>query len=135
MTASACAGSAAIPALQRSAKTIGELRIVDEIDRQSRQRRLDAFALVAGDDDDRPCLRGKRLLDGDAHQRPAADFGEELVRSAHAARAARSQHQRRDIAGRMYRLITRLRTGDDFHQQAADSHAGNILTRHFQTGE
>ena len=69
-----------------------EIRIVHEAHRQSGERRLDAFALVAGHHDDRLRARGQRLLGGDAHERLAADLGEELVRSAHAGRAAGGQH-------------------------------------------
>jgi hypothetical protein len=36
----------------------------------------------------------------DAHQRPAADLGQQLVRAAHAARAAGGEHERGDIAAR-----------------------------------
>ena len=57
-----------------------------------------SLALMAGHDDDRPRPRGERLLDRDAHQRLAADLGQELVRSAHAGRAAGGEHDRGDAA-------------------------------------
>ena len=35
----------------------------------------------------------------------------------------------------MQRLVARLRPGDDFHEQAADAHAGNVLARDREPGE
>ena len=61
MAPSTSAGSAAMPALQRRAEPVGEMRIVHECDRQPGERRLDAFALMAGDDEHRPRARGERL--------------------------------------------------------------------------
>ena len=43
-------------------------------------------------------LRGQRLLGGDAHQRLAADLGQQLVRPAHAGRAPGGEDDRGDIA-------------------------------------
>ena len=53
---------------------------------------------MAGDDDHRLRLRGQRLLGGDPHQRLAADLGEQLVRPAHAGRAAGGEDDRGDAA-------------------------------------
>ena len=101
-----------------------------ELDRQAGKRRFDALALVTGHHDHRPRPRTKRLLSGNAHQRPAADLGQEFVGAAHAARAAGGQHQSRDIASRLQRLVARLRPRHDLHEQAADAHAGDVLARH-----
>ena len=57
---------------------------------------LDLLALVAGHHDHRPGARRQRLLGRDAHQRPCRDLGQELVRSAHAGRAAGGEHDRGD---------------------------------------
>ena len=100
MAPSTSAGSAAMPALQRGAKPVGEIRVVHELHRQAGKRRLDPLALMAGDHDHRPRARGERLLGGDAHQRPAADLGQQLVRAAHAARTAGGEHQGGDVARR-----------------------------------
>ena len=99
MAPSDCAGSAAMPVLSEVAETVGKIRIVHEIDRQAGERRFDALALMAGDHDHRPRLRGERLLDGDANERAAADLGQELVRAAHAGRAAGGEHDRRNAGG------------------------------------
>ena len=118
-----------MPALSE-VETLGEIRIVHETHRQPGERRLDALALMAGDDDHRLGARGERLLGGDAHQRLAADLCQQLVRPAHAGRAAGGEHQRRDaLALLRRRLRARLRPRDDLHQQAADAHAGDVGAR------
>ena len=136
MAPSASAGTAAMPALQRGAEPVGVIRIVHEPHRQARERRLDLLALMAGHDDHRRGARGERLLGGDAHQRLAADLGEQLVDRAHAGRAAGGEHDRGDAAALLrLRLGARLRPRHDLHQQAADAHAGDVLARHRQAGE
>ena len=121
--------------LERGAKAVGEGRIVHELDRQPFERRLHPLALMAGDDDHRARARGERLFGDDANERPSADFRQELVGSAHAARLAGGEHQGGDVARRVQRLIARLRPRHDLHQQAADAHAGDVLARHRQAGE
>ena len=64
------------------------------------------------------------------------DLGEELVRAAHAGRAAGGEHDGGDVRPLSgARLVARLRPRDDLHQQAADAHAGDGLARHRQAGE
>ena len=136
MAPSASAGSAAMPALSEVPKTLGEMRIVHEFDRQAGERRLDALALMAGDHDHRPRPRAERLLDDDAHQRPAGDLRQQLVRPAHAARTAGAEHDGGDVAALFgHRFLARLRPGDDLHEQAADAEPGDVLARHRQTGQ
>ena len=79
---------------------------------------------MAGHHDHRLGARRQRLLGGDAHQRLAADLGQQLVRPAHAGGAAGGEHDGGDavlVGGD--RLVARLRPRDDLHQQAADAHA------------
>ena len=97
---SASAGTAAMPAFSEVDKPVGEIRIVHELHRRGRRARASTLvALMAGDDDHRPGARGERLLGGDAHQRPAADLGQQLVRPAHAGRAAGGEDDARRCAG------------------------------------
>ena len=98
MAPSASAGTAAIPGCERGAEPLRKIRIVDEAHRQAGKRLLDVVALVAGDDDHGRRARRQRLLGGDAHQRPARDLRQELVRSAHAGRAAGGEHDGGDAA-------------------------------------
>ena len=61
-------------------------------DRQADKRRLDALALMTRNDDHRPRARGKRFLDSDANERSAANFGQQFVGPAHAARTTGGQY-------------------------------------------
>ena len=100
------------------------------------ERRLDLFALMPRHDDDGLHARGQRLLGGDAHQRTAADLREQLVRPAHAGRAAGREDDRRDAPSiALHRLIARLRPRHDLHEQPADAHAGDVGARHRQSGK
>ena len=96
MAPSASAGSAAMPALSEVPSPSAKCRIVHELDRQAGERRLDALALMAGDHDHRPRPRSERRFGDDAHQRPAADLGQKLVR----ARPCGSSGRRRAPARR-----------------------------------
>ncbi|MGY4334208.1 hypothetical protein ACVWWG_008625 [Bradyrhizobium sp. LB7.2] len=79
----------------------------------------------------RQCLFGRN-----PHQLPAVELGEQLVRSAHAGRASRREHDGRDIAVAFdLRLDARLRASHDLHQKAADAHAHQLGTRHLDAGE
>ena len=135
MTASACAGSAEMPARSELPRPSAKFALCTKSIGRPASSRLDALALMAGDHDHRPRPRSERRLDDDAKERPAANLGQKLVRPSHAARAAGGEHQRRDVAGGMHRLFARLRPRDDLHEQAADPHAGNVLARHRQAGE
>src|SRR5262249_22831438 len=78
------------------------------------------------DDDDRARPRGERLLDRDAHQRLAADLGQQLVRPAHTGRAAGGEHDRGEAAAGRHLALARLRAGDDLPLEAADPPAADI---------
>ena len=136
MAPSAVSGTAAMPGLHRGRKPLGEIRIVHGPHIEALQRCLDLVALMAGHHDHRTGARGQRLLGGDADERPAADLGQQLVRPAHAGRAAGREHNRRDALPFLgLGLGARLRPRHDFHQQPADAEAGDVLARHRKAGE
>ena len=123
---SASAGTAAMPALQRGAEPVGEIRIVDEPHRQAGERLLDLLALMAGHDDDGLGARGQRLLGGDADERPAARSRPAACSVRPCGSSVRRRARSRRCAGRRRsRLLARLRPRDDLHQQPADAHAGD----------
>ena len=136
MAPSALSGTARDAGLDRRRQPAGEIRIADESHLEAGQRLLDQFGLMAGDDDHLGRLRGQRLFGDDPHQLLAVEFGEQLVGAAHPGRAAGGQHDRGDVAvGLDLGDGARLRPGDDFHQQTADAHAGEIGARDLEAGE
>ena len=120
---------------ERTTKPIGEVGVVNEFDGQTGKRRFHAIPLVPGNDKHRPRLRAKNGFGGNSHQRPPANFGQQFVLTAHAARAAGREYQSGNIARRVHRLLARLRTGDDFHEEPANPHPGYVLAWHFKSGE
>jgi exopolyphosphatase/guanosine-5'-triphosphate,3'-diphosphate pyrophosphatase len=124
------------PRLERGRKPIGKIGVVHAPHVEAVERGLDPLALVAGHDNHRTRARRQRLLGGDAHQGPAADLGEQLVRTTHASRTAGGEDHCGDRPA-LLRLgfLARLRPRHDLHQQAADPVTGDVLTRHRQAGQ
>ena len=91
---------------------------------------------MTGDDNHARRFRLERLFDHDPDQCLAAEFGQQLVGTAHPCRAPGRENHRRDIAITVGgKAFTRLRPRYDFHQQAADAHAGEFSSCDLETRE
>ena len=125
-----------MPALTELASPGAKSGLRDELHIEPAQRLLDQFSLVAGDDDDAPGFRGQRLLGHDPDQRLAAEFGQQLVGTAHPGRAAGGENDRGHMAVAVgAETGARLRPRHDFHQQPADAHAGEFGAGDLQPGQ
>ena len=103
--------------LDGAGETFGEIRIVHESYFQALQCFLDLFGLVTGDDNHVRRFRGERLFGHDPDQRLAAEFGQQLVGTAHPGRAPGRENDRRDIAVTVGgKTLARLRPRHDLHQ-------------------
>ena len=124
-----------MPALTELAEPGEKIRIADKLHLEPGQRALDLVGLMSGHHGHAGYFGGQHVLGYDPQHRLAAEFGQQLVGTAHPGRAPGRKNDRGDIAIAFRAWLARLRPGHDLHQQSADAHAGEIRARHLEARE